>query len=352
MRHADRYVLIGDRRVGPEEPPFVVAELSANHNGSLERALQHIRAAKEGGADAIKFQTYTADTLTIDSDGDDFLIQGGLWHGNSLYRLYQQASTPWEWHETLFAEARRVGLLAFSTPFDDAAVALLERLDAPAMKVASFELGDLALLARIGQARRPVILSTGLATLSEIGEAVETLQANGAAGIVLLHCVSAYPAPASAANLRTLPHLSAAFGVPVGLSDHTMGVAVACAAVGLGACVIEKHFILDRSEGGPDSAFSIEPADLKALTEGCRMAWEARGEVTYARHASEEPSAIFRRSIYVVKDIAEGEELTRDNIRVIRPGYGLPPRVLPQVIGRRAARPLKRGERLRWDALA
>jgi len=343
--------VVAGRPVGMGAPPFIVAELSANHNGSLEKALEHVREAKRCGADAIKLQTYTADTLTIDCESEDFRIRGGLWDGWKLYDLYKTAYTPWEWHETLFAEARHVGIIPFSTPFDESAVELLERLDAPAYKIASFELVDPQLLARVARTGRPIILSTGMATLREIAEAVETLRANGCSELVLLHCVSAYPAPASAVNLRTIPHMAEAFDVPVGLSDHTMGTAVACAAVALGACVIEKHFILDRRDGGPDSAFSIEPNELKDLVTGCRMAWEARGEVSYAREVAEESNVVFRRSIYAVRDIAEGEILTPENVRVIRPGFGLPPKLLTQVLGRSVRRAVKRGEPILWKTL-
>lgn len=342
---------IGGRKIGNRHPPFVVAELSANHNGSLERALAHIREAKRRGADAIKLQTYTADTLTIDCEREDFVIKGGLWDGSSLHDLYRKAYTPWEWHEALFAQARAVGIIPFSTPFDSSAVDLLERLGAPAYKVASFELVDLELLKCVARTGKPVVLSTGMASLAEIAEAVETLRTSGCSDIVLLHCVSSYPAPASAANLRTIPHMAEAFGLPVGLSDHTMGTAVACAAVALGACVIEKHFILDRRDGGPDSSFSIEPLELAALTSGCRMSWEARGEVNYQREAAEEANAVFRRSIYAVRDVAEGETLTREDVRVIRPGFGLAPRFLPQVLGRKTKHALRKGDRIRWDVL-
>lgn len=342
-------VVIAGRPVGGGHPPLVVAELSANHNGSLERALEHVREAKRRGADAVKFQTYTADTMTIRSDRDEFQIKGGLWAGSSLFDLYQQAHTPWEWHPALFAEARKVGIIPFSSPFDDTAVALLEELDAPAMKVASFEAVDLELLARVARSARPVVLSTGMATLGEIEEAVSTLRENGCRELVLLHCVSAYPAPASDANLLTIQHMADAFGVPVGLSDHTPGTAVACAAVALGACMIEKHFILNRGDGGPDSSFSIEPAELEELSRGCVMAWEARGGVHYAREKAEAANVVFRRSICAVTGIPAGGALTPQNVRVIRPGYGLAPRFLPQVMGRRVGRAVAAGEPITWE---
>ena len=344
-------VVVAGRPVGPGHPPFVVAELSANHNGSLERAVEHIYEAKRRGADAVKFQTYTPDTLTIRSDRQEFRIKGGLWDGSTLYELYEKAYTPWPWHETLFAEARKIGIIPFSTPFDNTAVDLLERLDAPAMKIASFEAVDLGLLARVAKTGRPVILSTGMASLAEVDEAVSTLRANGCHELVLLHCVSAYPAPASQANLETIPHMAQAFGVPVGLSDHTMGTAVGCAAVALGACLIEKHFILDRQDGGPDSTFSLEPSELEDLTRGCRMAWEARGAVHYGCEKAEEASITFRRSICAVRDIVAGQILNSDNVRVIRPGYGLPPRFLPQVLGRKARQSVSAGEPISWALL-
>lgn len=342
-------VVIAGRRVGPESPPFVVAELSANHNGSLDLALAHVREAKLRGADAVKFQTYTPDTMTIDSDGEDFRIRGGLWDGWKLYDLYGAAQTPWEWHGALFAEARRVGLVPFSSPFDGTAVDLLEKLDAPAYKIASFELVDTDLLERVARTGKPVILSTGMATLAEIGEAVDVLRRTGCEELVLLHCVSAYPAPASAANLLTISHLAEAFGTPAGLSDHTLGGAVAVAAVALGACLVEKHFILDRDLGGPDAAFSAEPGELEELAAGCSIAWEARGRVSYTVEAAEEASLAFRRSIYVVRDVDQGEVLTRENVRVIRPGYGLSPARLSLVLGRRARNGMRAGSRLTWE---
>jgi N-acetylneuraminate synthase len=343
-----RRVTIASRAIGSGQPPFLVAELSANHNGSLERALRHVREARDRGADAIKFQTYTPDTLTLQSNREDFRIKGGTWDGFTLYDLYSQAYMPWEWHEPLFAEARRVGLIAFSTAFDATAVDLLDRLDVPAIKVASFEAVDLDLLATVASTGRPVILSTGMATLGEIDQAVSTLRANGCRELVLLHCVSAYPAPATDANLRTIAHMADAFDVPVGLSDHTTGVSVACAAVAHGACLIEKHFTLSRADGGPDSTFSIEPAELADLCGGCRTAWEAQGTVSYARESSEASSLVFRRSIYAVRDIGQGETLSRENVRVIRPGFGLAPRYLPQVLGRRARRTIGAGEPIAW----
>jgi N-acetylneuraminate synthase len=340
---------IAGRKIGPAYPPYVVCELSANHNGKLERALELIDAAAATGADAIKIQTYTPDTLTIAHDGPDFRVRGGLWDGYTLYELYQQAQTPYEWHPALFDRARQRNITLFSTPFDESAVDLLSRLDVPAYKVASFEAVDLALITRIAREKRPMLVSTGMANLGEIAEAVATARDNGAGEIALLHCVSTYPAKYEHANLRTISHLADAFGVVAGLSDHTPGSACAVAAVALGACVIEKHFTLSRADGGPDSAFSLEPDEFRRLVEDCRNAWLSIGGIDYSRSEDERASRVFRRSLYVVEDIDAGAELNRRNIRSIRPGYGLMPRHLPQIIGRRAARPLKRGERLEWS---
>lgn len=343
--------VIDGRPVGRGHPPYVVAELSANHNGDIGRAVAVMRAAREAGADAVKLQTYTADTMTIDCDGPDFKISGGLWDGYKLHDLYRQAQTPWEWHEELFAEGRRLGITVFSTPFDATAVDLLERLGNPVYKVASFEVPDLPLLERVARTGKPVIMSTGMADLAEIGDAVRTLRENGAGPLILLHCVSAYPAPASDANLRTMLHLAEAFDVAAGLSDHTLGTAVSVAASALGAVMIEKHFTLARADGGPDGPFSLEPAELAQLVTGCRDAWAALGRVTYDRAPSERQNMVFRRSLYVVRDMAAGEAFTADNVRVIRPGYGLPPKTLPLVLGRRARRDIARGTALDWSLL-
>jgi N-acetylneuraminate synthase len=342
-------IRIGDRLVGKGETPFVICELSANHNGDLGRALKMIEMAAETGADAIKIQTYTADTLTIDSDRPDFLIQGGLWDGRTLYDLYQEAQTPFEWHKALFDKAKEVGVMLFSTPFDETAVDLLEELDAPCYKIASFEVIDLPLIARAARTGKPLIISTGLAGLGEIEEAVATARANGNGGVALLHCTSAYPAPMEDANLQTIPHLSQTFQVPSGLSDHTPGSTAPIAAIALGASIIEKHFTPARSDGGPDAAFSLEPDEFRHLVESCRAAAKAVGEVEYKLLDSERANFKFRRSIYVVKDVAEGEKLTKDNIRSIRPGFGLPPKYFDSVIGATATRKLSRGEALDWS---
>jgi N-acetylneuraminate synthase len=341
-------VTINGRPIGPGHPPYLIAEMSGNHNGELSRALALVEATAAAGADAVKLQTYTADTITIDHDGPGFRLEGGLWKGRTLHDLYREAHTPWEWHEPLFARARELGLTIFSSPFDDTAVELLERLEAPAFKIASFEIVDLPLIRRAARSGKPLIISTGLATLGEVADAVE---AAGDVPLVLLHCVSGYPTPPEDCNLRTIPHLSEAFGLPVGLSDHTHGVSVPVAAVALGATVIEKHFTLSRADGGVDSDFSLEPAEFKAMAEATRAAWAALGRVSYGVEPSEAGGRDYRRSLYVVADIAAGEALTAANIRSIRPGFGMAPKHLPELIGRRAGRDLKRGEPLRWDML-
>lgn len=340
---------IAGRPVGPDHPPLVIAEVSANHLGKIDRALETIEAAAKCGADAIKIQTYTADTITIDHDGPGFVIEGGLWDGRSLYELYQEAQTPFEWHADLFAKARDLGVPLFSTPFDHSAVDLLESLDAPAYKVASFEITDLPLIARIAQTGKPMIMSTGMANLAEIHDAVRTARENGVPGLSVLHCLSSYPAPIDQSDLRTVPHLGEAFRAVPGLSDHTPGTACAVAAVALGARVIEKHFTLSRDDGGPDSAFSLEPDEMTRLVEDCHNAFHALGRVRYELAGCERGSVTFRRSLYVVKDIAEGEPLTPENTRSIRPGHGLAPKWWPDIINRRATRALKRGEPLAMD---
>ncbi len=347
----NKTITIDGRKIGAGEPPYIVAELSANHSGSLDRALEIIDAAKASGADAVKLQTYTADTLTIDHDSADFRISGGLWDGRSLYELYEEAFTPWEWHEALFSHAKSLGLSVFSTPFDDTAVDFLERLQVPAYKIASFELIDLPLVRKVAATGKPTIISTGMATPEEISETVNVFRQAGGGDLVLLHCVSGYPTPADQSNLRRIPELAAAYGCPIGLSDHTLGTEVAIASVVLGACLIEKHFTLRRADGGPDSAFSLEPDQLAALTSGARGAFVALGAGGAERSEAEQASKAFRRSIYVVKDVAAGEAFTRDNVRIIRPGFGLAPKHFPDVLGKRASRRLSRGERLSWDAI-
>jgi pseudaminic acid synthase len=344
-------VTIGGRVIGTGQAPYIVAELSANHGGSLARAIAVLEAAKAAGADAIKLQTYTADTMTIDHDGPEFRIRGGLWDGRQLYELYKEAYTPWEWHPALFAKGRELGIPVFSTPFDGSAVDFLEKLDPPAYKVASFELLDIPLVTRIASTGRPVIMSTGMASPEEIAESVQAFRSAGGRDLVLLHCVSGYPTPVEQSNLRRIPQLAEEYGCPVGLSDHTLGVEVAIASVALGACLIEKHFTLRRADGGPDSAFSLEPDELLALVRGAKAAFEALGTGETARSEVEKANLAFRRSIYVVHDIGAGEPFTDKNVRIIRPGFGLAPRELPKVLGRKARLALPRGTALTWDVI-
>lgn len=344
-------VTIGGRVVGAGQAPYVVAELSANHGGSLPRAIEVLEAAKAAGADAIKLQTYTADTMTIDHDGPEFRIKGGLWNGRQLYELYKEAYTPWEWHAALFAKGRELGIPVFSTPFDGSAVDYLEKLNPPAYKVASFELLDIPLVKRIASTGRPVIMSTGMASPDEIAESVGAFRGVGGRDLVLLHCVSGYPTPVEQSNLRRIPELAEEYRCPVGLSDHTLGVEVAIASVALGACLIEKHFTLRRADGGPDSAFSLEPDELQALVHGAKAAFQALGTGEVARSEVEKANMMFRRSLYVVRDIGAGEPFTEKNVRSIRPGYGLAPRELPKVLGRKARQALSRGTALTWDVI-
>lgn len=352
LKNTAPQVLLDGRSVGAEAPPFLVAELSGNHKGDRGRALAMIEAAAEAGADGIKLQTYTADTITIDHEGPGFVIDGGLWDGRKLYDLYQEASTPWAWHEALFEKAHALGLVCFSSPFDHSAVDFLMSLDAPAFKIASFELVDLPLIRKAASTGKPLIMSTGMADLGEIGAALEAAQAAGAEQIVLLHCTSGYPTPPEDAHVRTIPHLAAAFGRPVGLSDHTPGLGVAVAAVALGAVMIEKHFTLARADGGPDAAFSMEPAEFAALVEACKIAHQSLGTVTYRRRASESGNAQFRRSLYVVRDLRAGERLTAEAVKSIRPGHGLAPKYWDQVLGRTVIRDIARGTPLSWDLIS
>lgn len=349
--NAPRLVIDG-RTIGHGHPPYVVAEMSGNHNGDIGRALALIEVAKAAGADAVKLQTYTADTLTIDCDRPDFVIEGGPWSGRTLHDLYQEAHTPWDWHAELIAKGRELGITIFSTPFDATAIDFLEELGTPAYKIASFELVDLQLIRRAATTGKPLIISTGMADADEIGEAVAAAREAGCTELALLHCVSAYPAPSSESNLRVVQRLAEQFGVVAGLSDHTLGTTVATAAVAMGAALIEKHVTLRRADGGPDASFSLEPPELGELCAAARTAWEALGEGTPCRLPSEQGSMVFRRSLYVVQDIARGEPLNERNIRCIRPGYGLKPKYLPDVLGRPAARDLKRGEALHWDMVA
>jgi N-acetylneuraminate synthase len=342
-------IRINGRPVGAGQPVYIVAELSANHNQSFDQAVRLVRAANEAGADAVKLQTYTPDTITMNSDREYFRIGGGmLWDGRKLYDLYGEAFTPWGWQPKLKEIANDLGLDLFSTPFDDTAVDFLEKMGVPAHKIASFELVDLPLIRKVACTGKPVIVSTGMASFSEIDEAVRTFRDGGGQQLVLLKCTSAYPSPPEEMNLRTIPHLAETFGVPVGLSDHTLGITVPVAAVALGACVIEKHFTLSRAAGGPDAAFSLEPSEFRAMVEALRTAEKALGRVSYEVTEQEKASRIFRRSLFVVEDMQAGEMFTEQNVRSIRPGHGLAPKYLPEVLGRRAACDLLRGTPLRW----
>jgi len=341
---------IGARRVGQGCPVYVVAEVSANHNQDFEKAVKIIQAAKDSGADAVKLQTYTADTMTIQSAKEQFRIGGGtLWDGRTLYELYSEAYTPWKWQPRLKQVANNLGMDLFSTPFDDTAVDFLEEMNVPAHKVASFELVDIPLLQKIAKTGKPMIMSTGMATVEEIEEAVQAARQAGATQIALLKCTSAYPASPDDMNLRTIPELAKRFGVPVGLSDHTMGSVVAVAAVALGACIIEKHITLSRSLKGPDSEFSLEPQEFKAMVEAIRTTEQALGAVHFGVGPREASSRAFRRSLFVVEDLRRGEKFTNHNVRSIRPGYGLHTRHLSEVLGKRASRDISRGTPLGWD---
>ena len=342
-------ITIDGRAIGPGHPPYIVAELSGNHNREIDRALRLIDAAKAAGADAVKLQTYTPDTITIDHDGPEFLLSSGLWAGRRLYDLYEEAHTPWDWHAPLFARAREVGITLFSAPFDSTAVTLLESLGAPAYKIASAEIVDLPLIQLCAATGKPLIISTGMASLLEIEDAVAAARAAGAAEIIVLHCVAAYPAPPDEINLATIADLARRLDVAVGLSDHTLDTVVATAAVAAGAAMVEKHVTLRRADGGVDSAFSLEPEELARLVRDARTAWSAIGAPSYGPTESEKSGLIWRRSLYVVADVAAGERLTADNVRSIRPSLGLPPRHLGAVLGRRAARALRRGQPLAAD---
>jgi pseudaminic acid synthase len=340
---------IDGRAIGPDQPPYIIAELSANHNGSLERALQTIDAAHQAGADAIKLQTYTADTMTIDCDREEFMIKGGLWDGYKLYDLYRWAETPYEWHKAMFAHARKLGITVFSTPFDESAVDLLEQLDAPVYKIASFENTDLPLIRYVAKTGKPVIMSTGMASEDEIAEAVDAARSAGCTELVLLHCISSYPAPMDQANIRQLAELGRRFDVVPGLSDHTLGTTASVAAIAVGACVIEKHFTLSRADKGPDSEFSIEPDELQRLCQETHDAWQALGQVSYDRQPAEAGSKVFRRSIYFVRDLPAGSVIGPEDIRRIRPGMGLAPKYFDELLGKRLKVDVQRGTATRWD---
>jgi len=344
-------ITIDGRRISIEDRPYIIAELSANHNGSLGRALETIDAAKKCGADAVKIQTYTADTMTIDCNAPEFMIKGGLWDGYKLYDLYKWAETPYEWHKAIFEHAQNIGITVFSTPFDESAVDLLEGLNTPAYKIASFEIVDLPLIRYVAGTGKPMIMSTGMASEAEIEEAVRTARDAGCNDLVLLHCISSYPTPMDQTNLRQMPELAQRFGTLPGLSDHTMGTTASVAAVALGACLIEKHFTISRSDKGPDSEFSLEPDDLSRLCCDTRDAWMALGKGGFARQEVEASSKVFRRSIYFVRDLPAGTVIESKDIRRIRPGMGLPPKHFDELIGRRLSRDVSRGTAVTWDAL-
>ncbi len=347
-----KYITINGRKIGAGKPVYIVAEMSANHGGSLGRALETIHAAKEAGADAIKLQTYNPDTMTIDCKNDYFRVgTGTLWEGKWLYDLYREAHTPWEWHYDLKDRADKVGIDFFSTAFDVSAIEFLESLNVPVHKVASFENIDLPLIEKMAQTGKPLIISTGMASLGEIEDAVKTAKESGTSEIALLKCTSAYPSPPEEINLRTISHMSEAFNVPVGLSDHTLGIEVSVAAVALGAAIIEKHFTLDRSIKTADSSFSLVPDEFKSMVKAIRTVEKAIGQVSYHIGKKESASKSFRRSLFVVKDISAGEVLSSENVRSIRPGYGLPPKFLNEILGKRAACDIKRGTPLKWDLI-
>ncbi|MDX1490604.1 MAG: pseudaminic acid synthase [Pseudohongiellaceae bacterium] len=345
-------ISINGRHIGREFPPYIIAELSANHNGKLQTAKKIVEEAKRAGADAVKLQTYKPDTITLDSDSDEFTIQGGLWGGRTLYELYQEAHMPWEWHKPLFQHAKKIGITVFSSPFDRTAVDLLEDLNAPAYKIASFEAIDLPLIRYVASTKKPMIISTGMANEIEIQEAIDAASECGCNQLAILHCVSGYPAPAEDYNLLTISDMVKQFGLVTGLSDHTLGNATAIASVALGASIIEKHFTLDRNGGGPDDSFSLEPADLTALCLDSKTAWQALGHVNYGCAASEKPNTQFRRSLYFVKDLKAGELISSEAVRSVRPGFGIPPKYLEAVIGRKVNRTLSRGTSVQWEYLA
>ena len=345
-------IQISSRDVGRGYPAYIIAEISANHSQHFEQAVKILKVAKESGADAIKLQTYTPDTLTINSDREFFRIgKGTIWEGKNLYQLYQEAYMPWEWQPKLKAIASDMGLDCFSTPYDLTAVDFLEEMDVPVYKIASFEVVDLPLLRRVAETGKPIIMSTGMATLAEIDEALRTIREAGAIELGLLKCTSAYPASPAEMNLRTISHMAEAFDVPIGLSDHTMGIAVSVAAVTLGACIVEKHLTISRANPGPDSAFSMEPHEFKEMVEAVRTAEQAVGSVSYQVTDQEAASRVFRRSLFAVKDVCKEEIFTPENVRAIRPGYGLHTRYLGEVLGRLANQDIKRGTPLSWDLI-
>lgn len=346
-------IMIADRHIGAGHPPFIIAEMSGNHNHSVDRALEIVDAAAASGAHALKLQTYTADTMTLDIREGEFFIEDSksLWKGRSLYDLYQEAYTPWEWHRPIFERCREKGIICFSTPFDDTAVAFLEDLGAPCYKIASFENTDLPLIRKAAATGKPMIISTGMATVAELDETVSAAREEGCNELILLKCTSTYPATPENTNILTIPHLRELFGCEVGLSDHTMGVGVSVAAVALGATVIEKHFTLRRTDGGVDSTFSLEPEEMRSLVAETERAWQALGKITYGPTEKEKASLQFRRSIYVSEDMKAGELFTPENLRIVRPGAGLPPKAIDMVLGRRVSRDARKGTPLSWDLI-
>ena len=345
-------ISIAGRRIAADTPPYVIAELSANHNGKLDTAMKIIEEAKKAGADAVKLQTYTAYTITLNSDAEEFQIHGGLWDGKTLYQLYQEAHMPWEWHKPLFEHARKLGITIFSSPFDNTAVDLLEDLNAPAYKIASFEAVDLPLIKYVASTGKPMIISTGMADAEEIQEAIDAAREGGCKELAILHCVSGYPAPAEDYNLRTIPDMIERFGLVTGLSDHTLDNTTAIASVVMGASIIEKHFTLDRSGGGPDDSFSLEPAELAALCRDSKTAWAALGKVDYGRKSSEQGNVKFRRSLYFVKDLKAGDVVTADAVRSVRPGFGVAPKHLDAIIGMRTQTDVQCNSRVTGTYLA
>tara|TARA_B100000614_G_scaffold213490_1_gene197221 strand:+ start:61 stop:1131 length:1071 start_codon:yes stop_codon:yes gene_type:complete len=349
---ATPHIAIAGRAIGPSHPPYIIAEMSANHLGRYEHAVEILERAAEAGADAVKLQTYRADTITIDHDGPGFRIEDGPWAGRTLYQLYEDAQMPWEWHAPLMARGHELGIAVFSSPFDETAVDLLASLGAPAYKIASFEAIDLPLIRYVAQQGKPMIVSTGMASADEIVAAHDAAMTSDG-GVALLHCISGYPTPIGQANLRTIPDLARRFpNTVIGLSDHTLGTVAAATAIALGAAIIEKHVTLSRADGGPDAAFSLEPGELRTLVTDCRAAWEALGSPEERMQESEKTSTPFRRSLYAVADIAEGEPFTRENVRSIRPGYGLRPERIADLLGKPARRPIKRGEPIIEAAVA
>lgn len=345
-------ISINGRLIGPAHPPYIIAELSANHNGSLKTALRMIDAAKATGADAMKLQTYTADTITLNSSAPEFQIKGGLWDGRTLYELYEEAHTPWDWHKPLFDHARKLGITMFSSPFDATAVDLLEDLNVPAYKIASFEAVDLPLIKYVASTGKPMIISTGMADAEEIAEAIAAAREGGCKELAILHCVSGYPAPPEDYNLRVIPDMINRFGLVTGLSDHTLDNTTAITSIALGVSIVEKHFTLDRSGGGPDDSFSLEPAEMSALCTDAKTAWQAMGQVDYGRKSSEESNVQFRRSLYFVKDMQAGEIVTPAHVRSVRPGYGLAPKFLDEVLGATVLEPIVANSPVTWQKLS